>query len=339
MIMMMQLLGYVSKARGILGEHAQSGLAGYVYNVGLPAVLFQSVATLDLDEMAIQIVCGVLLAKVVLVCLARGLAHLLTRSDDGTGAADTLGGLAALLCTMSDDLGVGVPLFSAFFPSNSHAVSHLFVLSALQSIVINPIAFVFLGVGRASSGADMHESAAPPSRLQIWRDVILNLRNNPLVLAAVAGTAYNRISAGGELPWCVSSVTGMAGQAFTPLVLFIAGLGTRGSLGSLTSLQHVVMPVTLVVLKSIILPIVAYFCVALLGGDSQACDYGFAYGLLPCANSIFAIGRSYKVDAALSLRLAASLFLGKIVSFTLILLLAVSQLGSNWGPVSAGVDP
>ena len=40
--------------------------------------------------------------------------------------------------------------------------------------------------------------------------------------------------------------------------------------------------------------------------------FRFAYGLLPCANSIFAIAQRFGVDAALTTRLAASLFLGKV---------------------------
>ena len=54
------------------------------------------------------------------------------------------------------------------------------------------------------------------------------------------------------------------------------------------------LPVALVVLKSIILPIVAYGAVALLGGDIASCDYAFAYGLLPCSNAVFAISRRYR---------------------------------------------
>ena len=212
MILMMQLLGYLAKARGLLGDHAQAGLAGYVYNVGLPAVLFNSVAVLDMDEMAIQIVAGVMLAKLVLVVLARSFAHLITRRDDDTGAADTLGGLVVLLCTMSDDLGVGVPLFAAFFPKNLHAVGHLFILSALQSIFISPIAFVFLGVGVASSQAHLANDAASlaadkggqrvgraPTRLEIFQTVVLDLRKNPLVIAALAGnTAHSRLKPSGS---------------------------------------------------------------------------------------------------------------------------------------------
>lgn len=119
------------------------------------------------------------------------------------------------------------------------------------------------------------------------------------MLAAVAGVFFNvsqralDLAVGGrpELPWYIASVVGMAEQAFTPLVLFIAGLGTRGSIGSLMSLHSAILPASLVMLKSLLLPVVAYGCVLLLGGDYDATDFGFAYGILPVSNAVFAISR------------------------------------------------
>ena len=89
-----------------------------------------------------------------------------------------------------------------------------------------------------------------------------------------------------------------------------------------------VLPSALVVLKSFLLPVVAYGFVRLLGGDNEACDYAFAYGLLPVASSVISIARSYAVDASLIMALNASLILGKVVGFVLLLLLAaVFQYG------------
>lgn len=129
--------------------------------------------------------------------------------------------------------------------------------------------------------------------------VLWALKSNPPVIAAVAGVVFNlsqriigsTVDGRPQLPWYISVVVSMAGQAFTPLVLFIAGLGTRGSIGSLGSLRGVILPTALVVFKSLILPVVAYGCVFLLGGNEEARDYAFAYGLLPVANAIFAISR------------------------------------------------
>ncbi|KAL1500580.1 hypothetical protein AB1Y20_013235 [Prymnesium parvum] len=333
MIVSMQLLGYASKAQGLLGDNAEAGLAGFVYNVALPATLFKSVAQLALDQMAIQIVVGVVLAKIILVLFARALALAITRRGDTTGAADTLGGLIALMVSMSDDVGLGVPLFGAFFPENRHAVAHLFVLSALQSILINPLGpFLMLGIGQAKAST----STGTASTKDILLKVLWALKSNPPVIAAVAGVVFNlsqriigsTVDGRPQLPWYISVVVSMAGQAFTPLVLFIAGLGTRGSIGSLGSLRGVILPTALVVFKSLILPVVAYGCVFLLGGNEEARDYAFAYGLLPVANAIFAISRSYGIDAALMTQVAASLFLGKVTSFVLLLLLAaVFQYG------------
>ena len=102
------------------------------------------------DSVDWHIVGAVLVAKALLVLLSIGFAWLTTRSQDGTGFAYTLGGVTVLLSTMSDDMGIGLPVFTAFLTQEDDGpIIHLIILSALQSAVLNPIAFVLLGLGRA----------------------------------------------------------------------------------------------------------------------------------------------------------------------------------------------
>ena len=153
MIVEMHVLGFVAKRLELLGHSAEEGLAAFVYTIGLPSLLFSQIATeLSFDDINVILVVSILVAKLMVAALGVTLAHLVTREADGTGFAATLGGIVALLSTMSDDMATGLPIFAAFFSSRPMWVTlHLIVLSALQSMIVNPLVFVLLGVGRAKA--------------------------------------------------------------------------------------------------------------------------------------------------------------------------------------------
>ena len=153
MIVEMHVLGFVAKRLELLGHSAEEGLAAFVYSIGLPSLLFSQIATeLSFDDINVILVVSILVAKLMVAALGVTLAHLVTREADGTGFAATLGGIIALLSTMSDDMATGLPIFAAFFSSRPMWVTlHLIVLSALQSMIVNPLVFVLLGVGRAKA--------------------------------------------------------------------------------------------------------------------------------------------------------------------------------------------
>ena len=58
--------------------------------------------------------------------------------------------------------------------------------------------------------------------------MIANLRKNFLVVGVVVGMLW-RALIGDTLPWFLDSFTSTAGQAFTPLVLYLAGCASVGT--------------------------------------------------------------------------------------------------------------
>ena len=89
------------------------------------ALLFENFARVSFGNVDWRLVISVLLAKLLLVVLGVGFSWLITRRADGTGFAYTLGGVFALLSTMSDDMGIGLPIFSAFITKNrDQAIMH-----------------------------------------------------------------------------------------------------------------------------------------------------------------------------------------------------------------------
>lgn len=121
----------------------------------------------------------------------------------------------------------------------------------------------------------------------------------------------------------IDQPTKLLGQAFTPLVLFLAGMSTVGSFSGLTSLKMVAFPLSLVALKSLVLPILIYSLTLSLGGNSAQAEFGFIYGLLPAANGCLVIARGYKLDETTLSSVAVYLALGKVCAYPLLLLAAI----------------
>ena len=99
------------------------GLGAYVATIGLPSLLFDSIAKLSLSDVDWPLVGAVLAAKLILAVLGAAFAWLTTRRADGTGFAYTLGGVITLLSTMSDDMGIGLPVFSAFLTESARHIT------------------------------------------------------------------------------------------------------------------------------------------------------------------------------------------------------------------------
>ena len=344
MIMVVQLLGYVVKRMRLAPAGFEGGVGFYVGMIALPALLFRSVATLDLSTIEPVLVGSVLLAKMVVVAVAVGIGRLYTKASEPPGSAIALCGLMALATTSSDDIGLGLPVMQALSPAGSpgaRLVPLLFVLSALQSLIISPLCYLMLGVGSArveaseaaanssNEGADGTPSP-PPSTSAVLFGVLRRLRKNPLVLSVLLGLAYNLAAAaanGGfgavELPWYLDQPLRLLGRAFTPLVLFLAGSASVGSFTQLASLRAAALPALWVGLQSFLLPFLARVLVQSFGGDSDEVRFAFVYGLLPCANSVLVIARGYKLRPELLGSVAAYLALGKVLTFPLLFLAAL----------------
>lgn len=79
----------------------------------------------------------------------------------------------------------------------------VFVLAGLQTMLINPIAFVLLGVGAAKRDAAKQRDGSMPTSLAILAAVLRAKLKDPLVIATFAGLAFNGSFAGlggAELP-------------------------------------------------------------------------------------------------------------------------------------------
>ncbi|KAL1518579.1 hypothetical protein AB1Y20_002867 [Prymnesium parvum] len=333
-IMAVQALGYGMKAARLTPEGFEIGLGFYLGRVAIPALLFRSMATLDLGAVDLTLIGAVVLGKLLVTTLAISLGRLAAPAGEA-GGAFSLCGVMAMASTMSDDVGLGLPVMNALFPPGSAAanlVPLLFILSAVQALLFNPLSFVLLGIGAARAAAKREGDeggAKQPSIGRIVLGVLRGLRRNPLILSVVLGLAYNvalyavRGEFGRPLPWFLDRTTALLGRAFTPLVLFLAGAASVGSFAGLSSIHAASLPALLVGLQSLLLPFLIRLIIQAFGASRELTDFAFVYGILPCANSALVVARGYNLQPHLLSSLATFLALGKVLSFPLLFLAAV----------------
>ena len=92
-------------------------------------------------------------------------------------------------------------------------------------MVFNPIILTLLGVGAAQRDAPT-DGTPPASNTEVALSAIRGLTKNHLTIAVVSGLAYNALFAGfkgAELPFFLENLCKLLGQAFGPIVLFMAG--------------------------------------------------------------------------------------------------------------------
>ena len=133
MISAIQGLGYILARNGVLTDSTQAGIGFYVGVVALPCCFFHALATLPLASTNWGLLACVCAAKLFCFILAAALGRLLTKTTDREGMTFSLSGVMALSATMSDDIGLGLPVMTALYPvgsDGSSLVKMLYVLSA-----------------------------------------------------------------------------------------------------------------------------------------------------------------------------------------------------------------
>ena len=160
MIFVVTGLGYVLKSCGIVTQVTEAGIGQVVGLIAFPAVLFRAIATIDLSLISgptslMPLVIAVLISKLIIFAFSFAFG-VLTARRAAPGAAMARGALLAIFATQSDDIGLGYPVLSSIFKDEAPI---LFVLSAMQSLLLNPLAYVLLGFAKArgaggGAGAD-----------------------------------------------------------------------------------------------------------------------------------------------------------------------------------------
>jgi predicted permease len=120
-------------------------LSRFVASVSLPALLFRSVATLDSSSINYRFLVAMLLAKWAVASFAALTGSALMRAPR-LGAA----GLSALLATTGNELAFSLPVVATVLP---HMTAQVLLLSAVQSILVNPVLLTAVDMSAAAEKA------------------------------------------------------------------------------------------------------------------------------------------------------------------------------------------
>jgi predicted permease len=126
-----------------------------------------------------------------------------------------------------------------------------------------------------------------------WRDAVLPIIRNPLILATLIGVALNWTGAG--LPPVVGPFLAVLGQAALPIGLMAVGAGLDFS--AITASGGWVAAT--VAVKQIVLPSVTFLLFYAFGGSGPAAAMTVMFSALPCSAVSYVMSRKMGGDATL----------------------------------------
>ncbi len=200
----LMILGFVAARWGWFDDRATRGLVAFVFNFAIPALLFRSLAVIELPA---QIEWGFLLSFYAGSLAVYGLGMFAGRHVFGRPAdAQAIFGMSA---GFSNTVLVGIPvLLAAFGPRASLPA---FLLVSLQSPLLMPLTVALIQLGRGRS------SALGPRLRAATGDLL----RTPIITSVLAGLAVNL--AGMSLPRPVDGIAALLGSAAVPCALFAMG--------------------------------------------------------------------------------------------------------------------
>lgn len=267
-------VGYVVSRIGVLGPNGAYVLGRAAFFVFLPALLFTVMADADLAELF-----SALLAVSAIAALSCMLAFvLLARVLWHRGAPQlTIGALAAGYVNANN---IGLPV-AAYVIGDPSLVAPVILL---QLVVFAPIALTILDV--TTSG-----------RLSVGRVLSQPVRN-PLIIASVLGLVVALL--GIELPEPMLEPFRLLGAAAVPTVLFVFGFSLHGRriLEPGSGRRDVLLAV---ILKSIVMPLVAWGVGALVFGlDGVRLFTVVVLAALPTAQNVYTYAARYQTAMPLA---------------------------------------
>merc|ERR1719397_189930 len=280
-------LGWLAGALGLFGAKESKGIGVFVGKFSLPALIFTSLATLDLSAIKWSFLLAMLIAKSAIFSLVMILEVALNRNASRAS-------IFAICCTQANDSGMGLPILSSIFGPGHPLVGLLYLVAPISLLVLNPIGFILLEVGRGEKEKGIFSTI---------RSVIWGLITNPVVTMTLLGVLGN-FAFSSSPPPTITKFLSALGAAFTALAPFSLGLSMVGKLGNMKG-QNLKPILGLVAIKSIFCPMVTYLVVdeitALLDSapDPSLSNFALLLGSFPPALGVLSYAVEYSVSVDL----------------------------------------
>lgn len=282
-------LGFAAVRLGWFAFDELRGAAKLVMKIGLPALIFQALATKPLGEVFnLAYLLGYGAGTVAAFAFGWSFGRYVRKQD---GAAAALSGFGM---SMSNTGFIGYPLLAMAI--GTQAGQYLAMNALLENIIALPL---FYSVADAAAGGGK-------SRWQTLRYVAANLLKNPMIVSIPVSLVF----AAGWLPvpQLIDKVTFMLAAAAAPVALFVIG----GSLVGL-KLRGSLPDITLIALgKLAVFPLTVSLGLWLAGAERQVVWIGALLAGVPMA-SIFPLvcaqyGYEKRGSAAMLLTVVLSFF-------------------------------
>ncbi len=226
--------GFVAARVRLISADGAKGLNDFVLYFCIPPLLFRTMQTVSLDAGSTLRVWGVYYSAVAIIWVIVALG---ARRVPGLGA---VGGAGTAFAATFGNLGM-IGLAIAYLAFGDEGLVTAALIIAIHSA--NHWFFCTLWAEFALRG----KGVAP---LAVGASVVMTLLKNPIVLALLAGAAWN--ASGLTMPAVGERLIALAGDAAIPAGLFALGLavaaypmrGNLAGIGTLIGLKMVVFPLT-----------------------------------------------------------------------------------------------
>ncbi|UKA54542.1 AEC family transporter [Arthrobacter sp. FW305-BF8] len=229
---MVLLVGYILARTNALGPHGTKVLSTLTFMVGLPSLMFSTIASRHISEVLSQT--GLISVVTALCCMA---LFALSGAIGRWGVRRTTVGALARGIVNSTNLGVPLSLYilgSATFVTP---------IMLFQLALVTPVALTILDLTDPDG-----------KKTSVWSILSTPLRN-PVTVAAILGVIVS--AAGIELPDLVLDPLKLVAQLTVPLMLIIFGMSLHGLSPRQDSVDRV-PTLFAVILKSAVQPALAW---------------------------------------------------------------------------------
>ena len=134
------LIGYLAGNFQIISKQQALGLNKFVSTFALPALLFKSIATLDLHSVNWMFLLSIFVSKALVFFSAIVLTLVVERPLNIGMAA-----VYAIFVSQSNDFALGYPIVNAVY-GHSHPdyLRYIYLIAPISLCILNPIAFFML---------------------------------------------------------------------------------------------------------------------------------------------------------------------------------------------------
>lgn len=300
------ILGYISRRFNLIGPEEAKGLNIFVSYFSLPAMIFQSLATMPLSNIDFNFVGSILISKSIIFLVVLLVTFVLSCKSCSKQYTTRRSAIYAIFCTQSNDFALGYPLLLSLYGNTKTSLAnYLYILAPIQLLLLNPIALLLIEV---SKNLQQNES----SRVSRWHRVIAIVKIifqkifiNPIILATFLGIVVN-LANDGSLPQVTVSFFQVLAQSFSSVALFLLGLNLYGNFQLLKNFsQPLLITLLLVTLKIFCMPLLNRFFVQHIrifpsqSQNASLTEFAFLYGTFPAAPTVYIFSNIYDIETVI----------------------------------------